>query len=261
MEEVVTNIIKKFIRKAFNKIGYDIHKIIPKNLPFEEAITYIIHNNDINVEIIFDVGANIGQSAIKFRNLFKDAKIYCFEPFEKSYKRILAKTQSDKNIHVFNIALAESNGIKNFYINEYSDLNTIMPSLKKTHSYHYGGRNERIIEVKVATIDEFVTNYSLPKINVLKIDIEGGELLCLQGASQTLSSENIDLIYLEVGFAPRYEGEPFFENICNYLNKYNYRFFNFYNLRYANNGQLRIGDALFLNPKISLKILNKYKPS
>ena len=52
-----------------------------------------------NVSVIFDIGANIGQSAIKFCVAFPTARILCFEPVKDTYSYFNRFRQSGGNGH------------------------------------------------------------------------------------------------------------------------------------------------------------------
>ena len=76
----------------------------------------------------------------------------------------------------------------------------------------------------------------------------------LSGARQKLSEGAIGLIYTEVMFVPHYDGGCMFYELSDFLSEYGYTIFNLYNLKWAKNGQLRWGNAIFLSPKIRAKI-------
>lgn len=88
------------------------------------------------------------------------------------------------------------------------------------------------------------------------MDIQGGELMALQRATEMLQQGRIDLIYTEVIFVPHYEGAPMFYELCSYLSKWNYTLYNIYNLVIARNRQLRFGDAIFVSPHIRKDVID-----
>ena len=49
---------------------------------------------DLAVSIIFDVGANEGQSALRFAKAFPGARIVSFEPFQSTFARLEANIRS-----------------------------------------------------------------------------------------------------------------------------------------------------------------------
>ena len=48
------------------------------------------------------------------------------------------------------------------------------------------------------------------------MDIQGGELMALHGASQLLKTRSIDLIYCEVVFVEQYVNQADFHQICRF---------------------------------------------
>ena len=79
--------------------GY-IYDILLK--PHYKADYWVPEN--LNPKIIFDIGANIGISAIYFSHRFPDAKIYAFEPIKENYQLLLENTAGLKNVKAFQVA-------------------------------------------------------------------------------------------------------------------------------------------------------------
>jgi hypothetical protein len=52
--------------------------------------------------------------------------------------------------------------------------------------------------VALKTLDDFCAEHNILHIDFLKIDIEGHELICLQGAENMLQSDSIDMIQVEL---------------------------------------------------------------
>ena len=65
-------------------------KKIVKHNSFDAIHTYLLKNllNIDNEILVFDVGANEGDSIKRFRNLFTNLQIHSFEPTEDLYKKI-----------------------------------------------------------------------------------------------------------------------------------------------------------------------------
>jgi FkbM family methyltransferase len=149
------------------------------------------------------------------------------------------------------VQLAVSNvcGRKQFFINRSSFTNSLLPSVDKLGLYE----NISTTEVAVTTIDDFCAREAVNEIHILKMDIQGGELMALEGARKKLSRQEISLIYTEILFAPMYEEQAQFFKICDFLSGYGYSLFDIYNLAYQASGQLAWGDAIFISPRIKGK--------
>lgn len=205
---------------------------------------------------IFDVGAYVGDITATYAKIFPQATIYCFEPFPDSFNKLstLAKSSS---IKPFQIALCDKNSQANLQINTDRSCNSIFT--RPTTGAKYYSQNSRYvsqIEVETQTLDTFCNTKGIADIDILKLDVEGAELKVFKGALGKLSDKRIRLIFAEVMFVAHYEGGCLFHEVSDFLSRYGYTLFNLYNLKRARNGQLRWGNAIFLNPKMQEIIIS-----
>ena len=156
-------------------------------------------------------------------------------------------------------AVAKENGTATFYVNKFDPTNSLLPRPNSDRRYYpkTAGHKETI-EVEVITLDEFLKSNHIPVIDILKFDIQGGELNALHGAESLLKAGNTPLIYTEIMFIPHYEGAPLFHEIWSFLSRFGYSLFDIYDLHRATNGQLRYGDALFVSESVRNDVINKY---
>ena len=91
------------------------------------------------------------------------------------------------------------------------------------------------ISVPSVTLDEFCFEHRLDHIDILGMDIQGGELDALEGAFSLLSASKIDLIRIEVVFLPLYDKQPLFWDIGSHLSKFSYQFYGLYDCHYHQN--------------------------
>jgi len=108
--------------------------------------------------------------------------------------------------------------------------------------------NEGIISVPVVSLDEYTTAHQISRIDILKMDIQGAELLALKGGKHLLESRSIGVIYLGVSFISMYDRAPLFSAIDQYLNQVGYAFHGVYNLAYGENARVLYGDAIYVAP-------------
>ena len=242
--------IKGFIRSFLNQIGYDLRNIKPGGAAYPDQRGLLVGRE---VWTIFDIGANVGQTALAYRKLFPGATIYSFEPFESSYQALVRNCRRDQLIRPYRLAITSFTGTRPLYYNKFSPTNSLLPVSDSVRASGYAElmRNLGIQEVSSITLDEFCVCEGIDSIQILKMDIQGGELMALGGAVHLLASRSVDLIYTEVLFAEFYEGQAYFLDLCQFLQQHGYSLSGLYDLRYGGRGRLAWGDAIFLSPRVS----------
>ena len=240
--------LKLFIKLIKNKIFSNAFK--------DQKILLYGHNDPI----IFDIGSFVGETIAIYRHLFPVSKIYGFEPFEDSFIKVKNRFESDNLITITQKAVSDTQGEKQFFTNTFPATNSLLPRPKSERRY-YPKKSIAVNNFKVSSvsIDDFCKEQNIDYIHLLKMDIQGGELLALKGAVQQLKQNKIFLIYTEVQFIPLYEKPPLFHEISKFLSEYGYTLFNIYNSVYAKNGQLKYGDAIFVSPQIRNKVIDSFE--
>ncbi|MEI9900133.1 MAG: FkbM family methyltransferase [Hyphomicrobium sp.] len=143
---------------------------------------------------IFDVGANVGQSASGFVKFFPSAQILCFEPASQPFAELSRAFASNPNVQCFNLALGSGKERRNLSVaegdSELNTFSTLRPDVAAT-----------IETVDVSTIDDVCREWNLSSIDLLKMDVQGWELEILKGAANTLRQKRVRFIFAEVGFS------------------------------------------------------------
>ena len=200
--------------------------------------------NDKKVKTIFDIGANRGDVTARYYSLFPDASIYAFEPFEASFTSFQHRYRDNKLVHPYQLAVASSGGTKTFYVNNSVDTNSLLKPQKAGIASDKQVENRSVINVQSVTLDSFCETNNIDRIDILKMDIQGGELDALKGAEGLLSRGQVKLIYSEVFFVEQYESQPLFHDISKYLFNYGYQLKDIYDPYYGN-GCMAWADAIF----------------
>ena len=247
--------MKKIIKKFFNSLGYKITKS-NSHLDFDEILSKHLNPQPI----VFDVGANNGQSIIRFNKLFDKPIIHSFEPVKKEYDKIL-KTFGDKeNLFINNIALGEKKEKKNFNITANtanSSFNQINQGTKwlETRSKEFNTSEKSFVtetqQVQVDTLDNYLNQNNINKIDLLKIDTQGYEDKVLEGAVNTIKNNKIGIIITEIIFDDVYSKSFAFSDIEKYILPHNFRMVG---IDLANNnlfsGLVFFADVMYFNKKI-----------
>jgi FkbM family methyltransferase len=171
--------------------------------------------------VIFDVGANVGQSAETFLRAYPAAKIYCFEPVNASF-RALREALEDKaaQVDLHQLAMGAERGQRRIATHGTGTCATMLtPS---TDEY------QQSEEIQVDTLDAFCSDAGIAQIGYLKIDTEGNDLNVLRGADGLLGRGAAAVIQVEAGMHPENRLHVPLEDLKAHLQKYGYRCFGIY---------------------------------
>ena len=99
--------LKKLTKRLVNKFGYDITRVRDPLIDIKK----FLHNDH---PLIFDVGANVGQSIQKYRSEFPRCTIHSFEPSHTTFEKLKKHAIGFKDVHLWNCALGSSSGQMTF---------------------------------------------------------------------------------------------------------------------------------------------------
>lgn len=151
-----------------------------------------------NIEVFFDVGANIGQTSVVALKSFPDAVVFAFEPASDTFSKLSDRIRTNNRFFPHQIALGDKEEEATLY--EYrEDVSAVARSLVLNGRFpmRYGFHQSGGTKVTCRTIDQFCRDASVRKIDVLKIDVEGFELSVIKGAERMLNEGRIGFVYLE----------------------------------------------------------------
>ncbi len=219
-DEKVTMITKKDNIKLLG--DRDDQRSIPIEIlnfgEYEEEQINMIKKFINDDSVIFDIGANIGYHSISLSKFNNKCKIYSFEPIIKTYKYLENNIKNNelKNIKTFNIAFSNNDGEQTFYYYPEGSVNASAAILNDDIEV------EKIL-CKIEKIDTFVKNHDI-KIDLIKCDTEGSELLVFKGANETLEKFK-PIIFTEMlrKWSKKFEYHP--NDIIKYLGKFGYECF------------------------------------
>ena len=121
-----------------------------------------------NDAVVFDIGAFKGDTAYFFsKKCSNKARIYAFEPDENNYKVLLKIKEKYKLNNVITKNILLSNAEKEI---DFISMIENTPTIKKN----------------AITIDKFVEENNIEKIDYIKMDVEGAEKNILEGAIKTI---------------------------------------------------------------------------
>lgn len=179
-----------FLRKLTRFLGLNslIFRIIYRNNSYEQLYDNFFTSKLSPGFVVYDIGANLGHYSTIFSKTITDAgEVYAFEPSFINFNKLSEATQTFNNISIFNIGIGSKK--KRLFISQGSD---------------EIGATSRMCEtetslgqwVDIDSIDNFVLTNKFP--NAIKIDVEGFELEVLEGAIESLKSNKLKVVGIEI---------------------------------------------------------------
>jgi FkbM family methyltransferase len=242
--------LKSVLKRGLLYMGYRIHRVSDElgQDPFRDMQKLVASPYR---PVIFDVGANVGQSIDLFRGRFEEPVIHAFEPGADTFLELRKHAAGTPDLYLNNFALGSRPGVSDFLENTCS----VMSSFLEPGQDCWGNiRSRRAVEVK--TIDDYCQHNDISHIEILKSDTQGFDLEVIRGAENRLAQSFIHLIFLEITFSDMYKRLPRLDEIYAFLIDRGFFLVSFYKFEYQNN---RAGwtDALFINPKYRPPLENR----
>lgn len=198
----------------------------------EKVITKIFNKKE--ELILFDIGACEGLSSVRYLSLFPNSRIYTFEPVPENFKKVLINKENYnlKKLYPFELGLSFEKGEATFYVSSGTPPNKDIPADNstsfgnkssslykpdKTKEVHPWLEFKETITIKTDTLDNFCENQNIPSIDLIHMDVQGAELMVLQGGENILKTVNS--IWLEVERVTLYKDQALKEDIELFLNK------------------------------------------
>lgn len=194
-----------------------------------------------NFGVIFDVGANIGQTAWEYVRYFPSTQTYCFEPGEAPFK--ILKQRYGGKVHCIPKALGATVETRALHIQEESERNTFVAEGPDNL------RHDTLETVQVTTVDSFCAEQKIDAIDILKMDVQGWEGEVLRGASRMMDSNRVRFVFAEVAFSKEATDMMQFVTIHKILEEKNFLFCGLYdNFRWRNGHTVHFANALYVDP-------------
>jgi FkbM family methyltransferase len=190
---------------------------LPRGISLYNDIAEFLRNT--RIDVIFDVGAHIGESTLYYARQFPDATIYSFEPVGKIFDKLSNAFAGSSRVRCFNTAVCDKIGYG--LMRQRTIGQSTINCLDKCH-------DEVPNSVPITTIDAFCQEAGINSINFLKIDAEGNDLSVLTGANGMLGQQRIDLLQVEAGMNQDSGIFNSFEELKRFLEERDYLLFAIY---------------------------------
>ncbi|WP_051340028.1 FkbM family methyltransferase [Planktothrix agardhii] len=180
----------------------------------------LCQHHNITPRGIILIGAYDGKT-LKRLNLPNTVKILVIDANQGAVERLQENFADSPNIQVVQAAIANHNDTVTLHLTSLESSSSILPW--KQYSEIYPNIKEiQQLTLSSHTLDTLLEelNLSPSDFNILILDIQGAELLALEGANQLLN--NLDAIYTNVHYQELFEGGALAEEVNQFLTDYQF---------------------------------------
>jgi FkbM family methyltransferase len=208
---------RRITKKVFRSAGYDLVQF-PQPRSHAENVTEILRGLGIN--LVIDVGANVGQTGISLRSIGYRGAIASFEPAARSFAQLRDEAANDPLWTAHCLALGARAERRTLNGPAQSQLASFLVPNDFGTSYYNGSSGEEKELVDVERLDalfrQLVASITHPRV-FLKIDAQGFDLEVLAGAEGCLDA--ILAVQVELALKPTYAGSPDYREVIEVLNE------------------------------------------
>jgi len=181
---------------------------------------------------IVECGCHDGRDTVRFLDLFPDCRVVCFEPDPRPLTRhnppgFHDRVGYDQRVTLYELAVGCAEQYRVLYrssgtppnksVTDWDHSSSLQkPTKHLTSSPWCTFPAEKVMAVPSVPLDSIlVEQFSSRPIDLLWVDVQGGQVDLIRGAERSLRTTQ--LIYMECHKTPMYEGEPTQEELLELL--------------------------------------------
>lgn len=175
---------KNLLRPVFNFLHLD----VTKNMKYDRAAIAIMKQILKKDSVCIDIGCHKGEIMDQILQFSPTGKHFGFEPIPWMYEALCNKYKG-KNVAIYPNAIGNAEMITTFKVVKNA------PAYSGLRNREYAIKNPDILEIEVTQVrlDNFFKD--LNKLDFIKIDVEGGELNVIEGASELIKKLKPTLLF------------------------------------------------------------------
>jgi FkbM family methyltransferase len=198
--------VKLFMRRTLRRFGLDIVRIHGR----PDLASFV---KDRSIDVVIDVGANVGQFGERLRAQGYRNKLISFEPLSSAFRTLAEKAQTDGNWEVNNCGLGTEPATAKINVSDSSTYSSLLPMKDIATKHDAAAVSTRQETIQVRTLDEYFSKFSGNVL--LKIDTQGYEKQVLEGGRRVLSM--VKGVLMELPIIHLYQGTWYFHEAIDFM--------------------------------------------
>lgn len=214
--------MRGLIKRLLKRAGFEVYRTNIHNSAAAQ-LARIIECTEI--DLVLDIGANVGQYATALREHGYQGRIVSFEPLSSAHARLVASAQGDDGWQVApRMALGNSEGEILVHVAGNSLSSSVLDMLPEHQRAAPGSGCVGSETVALRRLDRVAPGYLAgAKAVLLKIDTQGFEDRVLAGAAGII--DRIAAIQTEMSLVPLYAEQPLFDDLRAKIESMDFEFF------------------------------------
>lgn len=205
--------VSRALKYAIRKLGADVTRFQPRTHPVAKKADLV---RRLNIDLVFDVGANTGQFGSQLRGLGYEGRLVSFEPLTAAFAGLQSKAQRDSRWDAKNYALGSVDAQQTINVSHTNSSSSLLSPTSQAVDAHPCVKVESSETIQVHRLDTVFDSLNAAGKRIwMKVDTQGFELEVLKGAEQSLP--NVQMLQLEMAFVPLYQGQALFQELHDWV--------------------------------------------
>jgi len=237
--------VRDAIRKSFRAVGLDLIRYNFHNS--EDALLKKILDQ-FEIDLVIDVGANVGHYGSLLRDLGYENQIFSFEPIREVFEKLQKRSANYHLWEVFHNGVGSQNEDLFINVSENFASSSLLQIADTTTTAKPDTKFARQEKISIITMDDFfkkkrIANWKNP---FLKIDVQGYEKQVIDGSLITL--KDIAVLQIELSLVKLYEGSMLYKEVISLMEELGFYMYTIIpGFRNPQTGQLLQADGVFVN--------------
>lgn len=241
------------LRRLLRKTGFDLRRYHPSSS--QHCAMHLLLNS-LQIDLIFDVGANTGQTGESFFEAGFAGRMVSFEPLAAAHAELVRKAALYPlwTAHP-RAALGTAPGEVTIHVAANSVSSSVLPMLQSHVAAAAGSQTVGSEVAPVVRLDDVAAGYFRgSNAAMLKVDTQGFEWDVLDGATETLGK--VAAVQLELSLVPLYGGQRLWRDYVDRMERLGFQFYFAYPaFTDENTGQTLQWDATFVRkPQLDVAV-------
>jgi FkbM family methyltransferase len=194
------------LKTAIRRLGIDVVRF-----PRRDRVPLASFLQRFNIDLVLDVGGNIGQYGEWLRSLGYRGQIISFEPNPEPFAQLRARAKADGSWECHNVGIGAVAGQAILNVSDLDVYSSMLPQTSYLRQLDPRSTANRQLTVPVISLDEFIRKHPVTGKMLLKIDTQGHERPVIEGASELL--RHVTGVQLELSLTSLYESQPSLEEM------------------------------------------------